>query len=123
MKVMFYCQHVLVISYLVRSAEIARALSQGDDVTFVSGGVLPQASLRASSRHSLSTGVLVIGRNSELDAMLSTVLGMDGRSSPWKHSSNAVLHFPATSRTPVVQALNMPVWKEAFEPLTTEARP
>ena len=93
MKVMFYCQHVRGISHLVRSAEIARALSQGD-VTFVSGGVLPLASLRASSRHSLS----------------------------W-HSSNAVLHFPATSRTPVVQVLNMPAWKEAFERLTAEARP
>ena len=45
MKVMFYCQHVQGASHLVRSAEIARALSQGDDVTFVSGGVLPQASL------------------------------------------------------------------------------
>jgi len=61
---------------------------------FHSGTVLPLASLRASSRHSLS----------------------------W-HSSNAVLHFPATSRTPVVQALNMPAWKEAFKPLTAEARP
>ena len=121
MKVMFYCQHVLGISYLVRSAEIARALSQGEDVTFVSGSVLPLASLRASSRHSLSTGVLV-GRNFELDALLSAVLGMDGTSSPWRHSSNAVLHYPATSRTPVAQALNMPVWKEAFEPLTAEAR-
>jgi len=27
MKVMFYCQHVQGISHLVRSAEIARALS------------------------------------------------------------------------------------------------
>ena len=122
MNAMFYCQHVQGISDLVRSAEIARALSQGEDVTFVSGSVLPLASLRASSRHSLSTGVLV-GRNSELDAMLSAVLGMDGTSSPWRHSSNAVLHYPATSRTPVAQALNMPVWKEAFERLTAEARP
>jgi len=78
MKVMFDCQHVQGAGHLVRSAEIARALSQGDDV----------------SRHSLS----------------------------W-HSSNAVLHFPATSRTPVVQALNMPASKEAFERLTAEARP
>ena len=94
MKVMFYRQHVQGITHLVRSAEIARALSPGDDVTFVSGGVSPLVSLRASSRHSLS----------------------------W-HSSNAVLHYPATSRTPVAQALNMPVWKEAFERLTVEARP
>ncbi len=88
---------------------------------FHSGTVLPLASLIASSRHSLSTGALV-GRNSELGAMLSAVLGMDRRSSPWKHSSNAVLHYPA-SGTQVVQALNMPVWKEAFERLTAEARP
>lgn len=38
MKVLFYCQHVLGIGHLVRSAEIARALSQEDEVTFVSGG-------------------------------------------------------------------------------------
>ena len=38
MKVLFYCQHVLGIGHLVRSAEIARALSREDDVTFVSGG-------------------------------------------------------------------------------------
>ncbi len=122
MKVMFYCQHVQGISHLVRSEETARALSQGDDVSFVSGGVSPLVSLRASSRHSLSTGALV-GRNSELDAILSAVLGMDRRGSPWKHSSNAVLHYPAMSRTPVAQALNMPVRKEAFERLTAEARP
>jgi len=33
-----YCQHVLGIGHLVRSTEIARALSQDADVTFVSGG-------------------------------------------------------------------------------------
>jgi len=33
-----YCQHVLGIGHLVRSAEIARALSYHSDVTFVSGG-------------------------------------------------------------------------------------
>jgi predicted glycosyltransferase len=38
MKVLFYCQHVLGIGHLVRSAEIARALSRGDEVTSVSGG-------------------------------------------------------------------------------------
>jgi len=38
MKVLMYCQHVLGIGHLVRSAEIARALSQEADVTFVSGG-------------------------------------------------------------------------------------
>jgi predicted glycosyltransferase len=37
-KVLFYCQHVLGIGHLVRSAEIARALSREDEVTFVSGG-------------------------------------------------------------------------------------
>jgi len=81
---------------------------------------LPLAGPLASSRHSLSTGVFV-GRNSELDAMLSAVMGMDGRSSPWKHPINAVLHYPAANNTPVIQTFNMPVWKEAFEPVTTEA--
>ena len=81
---------------------------------------LPLAGLLASSQHSLSTAVFV-GRNSELDAMLSAVAGMDGRSSPWKHPSNAVLHYPATSKRPVIQTFNMPIWKEAFEPVTTEA--
>lgn len=38
MKVLMYCQHVLGIGHLVRSAEIARALSHHADVTFVSGG-------------------------------------------------------------------------------------
>lgn len=38
MKVLFYCQHVLGIGHLVRSVEIARALSREDDVTFVTGG-------------------------------------------------------------------------------------
>ena len=83
-------------------------------------GTLPLAGLLGSSRHPLSTGVFV-GRNSELDAMLSAVVGMDGRSSPWKHPTNAVLHYPATNKTPVIQTFNMPVWKEALEPVTTEA--
>ena len=85
-------------------------------------GTLPLSAPLVSSRHSLSTGVFV-GRNSELDAMLSAVVGMDGRSSPWKHPTNAVLHYPATSKPPVIQTFNMPVWKEAFEPVTTEAHP
>src|SRR5215469_9453357 len=38
MRVFMYCQHVLGIGHLVRSAEIARALSYHSDVTFVSGG-------------------------------------------------------------------------------------
>jgi hypothetical protein len=83
---------------------------------------LPLVAPTASSRHSLSTAVLV-GGHSELDAMLSGVLRMDGRNSPWKHATNAVLHYPGPSRTPVIQALNMPVWKEAFEPVTAEAYP
>ena len=82
-------------------------------------GTLPLSAPLASSRHSLSTGVFV-GWNSELDAMLSAVVGMDGRSSPWKHPTNAVLHYPAPSKPPVIQTFNMPVWKEAFEPVTTE---
>jgi hypothetical protein len=43
------------------------------------------------------------------------------RSSPWKHSTNAVLQYPADGAIPVIQALNMPVWKDASEPGTTEA--
>ena len=38
MKAMFYCQHVLGIGHLVRSAEIAAALAARFDVRFVSGG-------------------------------------------------------------------------------------
>jgi predicted glycosyltransferase len=38
MRVLMYCQHVLGIGHLVRSTEIARALSRNADVTFVSGG-------------------------------------------------------------------------------------
>jgi predicted glycosyltransferase len=38
MKVLMYCQHVLGIGHLVRSTEIARALSRNADVTLVSGG-------------------------------------------------------------------------------------
>src|SRR5690349_4605118 len=38
MKVLMYCQHVLGIGHLVRSAEIARALSREAEVTLVSGG-------------------------------------------------------------------------------------
>ena len=82
---------------------------------------LPLVAPIGESRHALSTGVLV-GRHSDLDAMLSGVLGMDGRSSPWKHATNAVLHYPGTNRTPIIQALNMPVWKEAFAPVTAKAR-
>src|SRR5713101_4417758 len=62
---------------------------------------IPLVAPFASSRHALSTGVLV-GPHFELDAMLSGVLGMDGRSSPWKHATNAVLHYPGTSRTLVI---------------------
>src|SRR2546427_786433 len=40
MKVMFYCQHVLGIGHLVRSTEIARALSRDSDVTCGGGGAL-----------------------------------------------------------------------------------
>ena len=83
---------------------------------------IPLVAPFVSSRHSLSTGVLV-GPHFELNALLSAILGMDGRSSPWKHASNAVLHYAGTSKTPVIQALNIPVWKEAFEPVTAEARP
>jgi len=72
----------------------------------------------ASSQDSLSTGVLV-GRNSELDSILSAVMGMEGKSSPWKHSINAVLHYPGAGRMPVIQAFNVP-WKEIIEPVIAE---
>ena len=39
------------------------------------------------------------------------------------HLVRRVLHYPATSRTPVIRAPNLPVWKVALEPVTTEARP
>jgi phosphoserine phosphatase len=74
----------------------------------------------ASCHDSLSTGILV-ARNSELDSILSAVLGMEGKSSRWKHSSNAVLHYPEAGRTPVIQAVNIPVCKEVVEPVTAEA--
>jgi probable phosphoglycerate mutase len=81
---------------------------------------LPLADRIAWPQHSLSTGVLV-GQSSELGAMLSTVLRIDGRSSPWKHSTNAVLHYPATGTTPVIQTLNMPVWQNTLDPVSAEA--
>lgn len=40
-RVMFYCQHVLGIGHLVRSAEVARALATQFLVLFVTGGELP----------------------------------------------------------------------------------
>jgi predicted glycosyltransferase len=39
--VAFYCQHVLGIGHLVRSAEIIRALSHDSEVLFISGGERP----------------------------------------------------------------------------------
>jgi probable phosphoglycerate mutase len=85
-------------------------------------GTTPQVGSIASSRHSLSTGVIV-GRHSDLDATLCKVLGMVGRGSAWKNSANAVLHYPRANRTPTIQAFNMPAWKGAIEPLATEAQP
>lgn len=40
-RVMFYCQHVLGMGHLVRSAEIARALAHDFSVLFVTGGEIP----------------------------------------------------------------------------------
>ncbi len=40
-RVFFYCQHVLGIGHLVRSAEIVRELSRDCRVLFVSGGEKP----------------------------------------------------------------------------------
>jgi predicted glycosyltransferase len=39
---MFYCQHVLGIGHLVRSAEIVRELSRDSQVLFISGGERPE---------------------------------------------------------------------------------
>jgi len=41
-RVMFYCQHVLGMGHLVRSAEIARALARDFSVLFVTGGEIPE---------------------------------------------------------------------------------
>lgn len=41
-RVMFYCQHVLGMGHLVRSAEIARALAHDFSVLFVTGGEIPE---------------------------------------------------------------------------------
>ena len=82
---------------------------------------LPLTDRIAWPQHSLSTGVLV-GQSSELGAMLSAVLRMDGRRSPWKHSTNAVLHYSATGTMPVIQTLNMPVWQDTLDPDGAEVR-
>ena len=83
-------------------------------------GTMPLVGSIASSRHSLSTGVIV-GKHSDLDATLSKVLGMEGTDSAWKDSRNTVLHYPERSRTPTIQAFNVPFWRDLFEPVTTEA--
>jgi predicted glycosyltransferase len=41
-RIMFYCQHVLGMGHLVRSAEIARALARDFSVLFVTGGEIPE---------------------------------------------------------------------------------
>lgn len=41
-RVMFYCQHLLGIGHLVRSAEIARAMAKDFSVLFVAGGEIPK---------------------------------------------------------------------------------
>jgi probable phosphoglycerate mutase len=75
---------------------------------------LPVAAPLGSSPYALSTGVFV-GRNAEIESLLSAVLGIDVRRSPWKSSSNVVLHYPETGKRPVIQALNMPLCKKAPE--------
>ncbi len=40
-RVLFYCQHVLGIGHLVRSAEIVRELSRDSKILFISGGEKP----------------------------------------------------------------------------------
>jgi probable phosphoglycerate mutase len=83
---------------------------------------MPMAGAIASSRHSLSIGVIV-GRHSDLDATLSKVLGMEDSDSAWKDSRNTVLHYPERSRTPTIQAFNVPFWGDSFYPVTTGAHP
>ena len=41
-RVMFYCQHVLGIGHLVRSAEIVRELARDSHVLLVTGGEIPE---------------------------------------------------------------------------------
>ena len=41
-RVMFYCQHLLGMGHLVRSAEIVRALAKDFSVLFVTGGEIPE---------------------------------------------------------------------------------
>ncbi len=41
-RVMFYCQHVLGMGHLIRSAEIVRELARDFSVLFVTGGEIPQ---------------------------------------------------------------------------------
>ena len=41
-RVMFYCQHVLGMGHLIRSAEIARILARDFSVLFVTGGEIPE---------------------------------------------------------------------------------
>jgi predicted glycosyltransferase len=41
-RVLFYCQHVLGIGHLVRSAEIVRELSSDSKILFISGGEKPE---------------------------------------------------------------------------------
>jgi predicted glycosyltransferase len=40
-RILFYCQHVLGIGHLVRSAEIVRELSRDSQILFISGGEKP----------------------------------------------------------------------------------
>src|SRR5260370_37916881 len=40
-RIMFYCQHVLGIGHLVRSAEIVRELARDSRVLLVTGGEIP----------------------------------------------------------------------------------
>jgi probable phosphoglycerate mutase len=76
----------------------------------------------ASARDSLLIGVVVCSRVG-MACVLSVVLGMAGRSSLWKRTSNAVLHYPGTGIPPVIQAFNMPFWREVVEPVIAEAYP
>jgi broad specificity phosphatase PhoE len=73
-----------------------------------------------TSDPSLITGLLVAS-NPTLSSLLSAVLGLEQNSFPCKRADIAVLHYPGAGVAPVIQALNMPVWKQSAQPVAAEA--
>ena len=70
------------------------------------------------TEHPLKTVTLVRGR-ADFNSILSSILGLTR--SPWKNCTNAVLHYPAPGKKPVIQAFNWPLRKEASEAAFVEA--